>query len=239
MAIDRASEQGDTALALAAMAGDRDALRTLWERHRRWIAAVLLAHKPRFEDLDDLLQEVAVAMVSRIDTLRDPRHVRAWLRTVAINAARAAARSGSYRPDLDEHPDRHLSNDPLDQHEALALNEEMGSMLVRLRELPAAYREPLLLRAVHGMSSRVIGDMMGVSPATVDTRVARARTMLREANRPAATSTPSASASGLGADSAAVAKTAHPHISHPHASATSSPAADASSIRISSARQDP
>jgi hypothetical protein len=45
---------------------------------------------------------------------------------------------------------------------------------------------------VHGMSSRVIGELMGVSPATVDTRVARARTMLRETAKERAISTPGA-----------------------------------------------
>ncbi len=72
----------DACVALA-MGGDRGAIRRLWEENRRWVAAVLLAHKPALEELDDLLQEVAMTLVSKIHTLREETNFRAWLRTVA------------------------------------------------------------------------------------------------------------------------------------------------------------
>ena len=78
----------DGSLALAAMSGDRGAMESLWRRHRRWIAAVLLAHKSADDQLDDLLQEVAMTFVTRIDSLREPQHLRAWLRTVAMLSTR-------------------------------------------------------------------------------------------------------------------------------------------------------
>ena len=46
--------------------------------------------------------------------------------------------------------------------------------------LPEAYREPLVLRALQGMRSQEISQILEIPPATVDTRVARARRMLRE-----------------------------------------------------------
>jgi DNA-directed RNA polymerase specialized sigma24 family protein len=64
----------------------------VWREHRRWVAAILLAHKPRETDVDDLLQVVAVSVVRKIGELRDPGALKPWLRTVAINAARAAGR---------------------------------------------------------------------------------------------------------------------------------------------------
>ena len=42
------------------------------------------------------------------------------------------------------------------------------------------YREPLLLRSLHGMSQRMIASTLGVPGTTVETRLARARKMLRE-----------------------------------------------------------
>jgi DNA-directed RNA polymerase specialized sigma24 family protein len=67
-------------------------IQRIWREHRRWVAAILLAHKPRETDLDDLLQVVAVAVVRKIGELRDPEALKPWLRTVAINAARASGR---------------------------------------------------------------------------------------------------------------------------------------------------
>jgi RNA polymerase sigma-70 factor (ECF subfamily) len=172
----------------AAMAGDTDAMRALWERHRRWVAAVLLAHKPGFEDLEDLLQEVAMTFVSKIDTLRDEAGFRAWLRTIALNAARAAGRKGKYRPRAGLPPHDHLPGAGGSDHR-IERDEQLRDILGRVAQLPEAYRQPLLLRAMKGMRSREIAELLDIPPATVDTRIARARRMLRDgqedARRPA------------------------------------------------------
>lgn len=169
-------------LVAAAMTGDADAIRALWERHRRWVAAVLLAHKPAFEDLEDLLQEVAVTFVSKINTLRDESSLRAWLRTIALNVARAAGRSGKYRPRGELPPDDRLARGGGLDHR-LTIDEQFRDMLHRVAQLPEAYREPLLLRAVRGLHSKQIAELLDIPPATVDTRIARARRMLRDGQR--------------------------------------------------------
>ncbi len=163
----------------AAVSGDRAAIDALWEQHRRWVAAVLLAHKPALDDLDDLLQDVAMTMVTKLHTLRDHRHLRAWLRTVAINVARASARSARSRPVIHT-PDLDTSQPSLRLHNDAAQQDETSRILEMVQELPEAYREPLVLRALHGMRSRQISEIMDIPEATVDTRVARARRMLLE-----------------------------------------------------------
>lgn len=171
------------ALAAAAMAGEREAIESLWEMHRRWVAAVILSHKPRGADLDDLLQEVAMTLVGKIATVRDPRHVRAWLRTVAVNAARAVARSRHSRPQLRlVGVDRQESETPPIDISAVR-DEESRRLLALVGQLPEAYREPLMLRALHGMRSRMIAEILDIPEATVDTRISRARKMLRELAR--------------------------------------------------------
>ena len=170
---------GDPVVA-AAMRGNGEAIRALWEQHRRWIAAVLLAHKPSFEELEDLLQEVVVVFVSKVNTLREETNLRAWLRVIAVNTARAAARSGKYRPrqGLSEEI---VESFPRSVDEQVASREQAGRLMQRLRSLPESYREPLLLRAMNGMRSRQIAEILAIEPATVDTRIARARRMLQEA----------------------------------------------------------
>lgn len=165
-----------------ALGGDPDAVAALWRQHRRWVAAVLIAHKPAEADVDDLLQEVAMTMVAKIHTVRDGTNVRAWLRTVAVNSARAMARRARSRPRLTSAED--VTNLPSQGLESgpgmVAESEGMDRVLGHVTELPEVYREPLLLRALQGMSSREISEILEIPPATVDTRVARARRMLRE-----------------------------------------------------------
>lgn len=172
----------------AAGAIGADEIRRIWRENRRWVAAILLAHKPRETDVEDLLQVVAVAVVRKIGELRDPSALRPWLRTVAINAARASGREVTRSR-------RHLR---LAREQAVAgggcradgagsiasgdaeRDDEARRLMDLARSLPEGYREPLLLRCVRGMSYRQIGAVLDLPETTIETRIARGRRMLRE-----------------------------------------------------------
>ncbi len=170
---------------------DHESLRVLWQEHRRWVAAILLAHKPKWADVDDLLQEVAVAVVRKVGDLRDADALKPWLRTVAINAANAAARNGKRRSTTKSLEDAADERTPViarigvEEHPTGAtartrVQEEARRILELAQKLPDGYREPLLMKAVQGMSYRQIGEVMGLPETTVETRIARGRKMLRE-----------------------------------------------------------
>jgi RNA polymerase sigma-70 factor (ECF subfamily) len=179
--------EGHDAVA-AAIRGDADAVRDVWIENRRWVAAVLLAHKPRETDLEDLLQDVAMTFVRTIGRLRDETTLRPWLRTVAINAARAAGRDTKRRrarfawrgPETEGQTE--LAPTPQGDEPAGSVERhEVTGRLTRLAaQLPDGYREPLILKCVRGMSYRQIGTLMGLPETTVETRIARGRRMLRE-----------------------------------------------------------
>lgn len=155
----------------------------VWREHRRWVAAILLAYKPRWADLDDLLQDVAMTVVRHAHELRDASAVKPWLRSVAMNAARAAARSGNVRHGYLESlrsagqaapPAAEAADAPTQASEAQARIVELAS------KLPDGYREPLLLKAVRDLSYKQIGQILNLPETTVETRIARARRMLRD-----------------------------------------------------------
>lgn len=166
---------------------DEADLIALWEENRRWVAAILLAHKPRYADLDDLLQEVALTVLRHGPEVRDPGSFRPWLRTVAINAARLAARAGRLRQHLsmDEPREDRPGSDGLAANTQTADTgtakvEEADRLLKLAAGIPEGYREPLLLKALRDLSYREIGAIMGLPETTIETRIARGRRMLRE-----------------------------------------------------------
>lgn len=164
-------------LVLAAQAGDRGAMQQLWCQHRRWLAVILTAHAPREAEVADLLQEVAVTMVTKIETLQDTQALRPWLRQVAINIARTAARR--------QRPMRRLSDTEADGvTETVPADSQRGEsyrrILQQMAELPLKYREPLMLRAIKDMTYQQIGEVLELPVTTVETRISRARRMLRE-----------------------------------------------------------
>ena len=154
-------------------------LREVWSENRRWVAAILLAHKPRDSELDDLLQDVAMTLVRRIHDVRDPSKIRPWLRTVAINAARAAGRKRKVRLRL-ANSEVDVEREPARESEPEALKDEARLALEAAQRLHPDYREPLLLRCVRGMSYKRIAQTLDLPVTTIETRIARARRMVRE-----------------------------------------------------------
>lgn len=158
----------------------------LWREHRRWVAAVILAHMPRDADLEDLLQDVALLMVRSIHTLHDIHAIRPWLRTIAINRSRSAARKRKVRMRLvreTENPDTisgvEIGSIAAEKDRQARL--ERGKRLIDAAQtLPPAYREPLLLRCVRGMSQKQVADVLDLPETTIETRLVRARRMIRE-----------------------------------------------------------
>ncbi len=168
----------------AAMGGDESALSALWRSHKRWLAAILLSHKPREIDVEDLMQDVAVKLVTKIHTLRDPNAFRPWLRQIAINAARESARSvnrqRNERSSLEPN-DIEVANPKIEAAPAVAERQEEGaSLLAFAQTLPPDFREPVLLRCVQGLSCKQIAEILQLPVTTIETRLSRGRRMLRE-----------------------------------------------------------
>lgn len=182
------SRAEDEALIRRAIGGEAEAMQALWVACRRWVAAVCLAHMPRESDLEDLLQDVAVAFVRHVHTVRDPGAFKGWLRQIAMNTARAAGRERTRRKRLDPEAHRHRaqfrpepSDDPPESSAAVSgPRNEAERLLALALELPESYREPLLLRCVRGMSYKQIEAVTGLPESTIETRIARGRRMLRE-----------------------------------------------------------
>jgi len=174
-------------LVAQAVDGDQDAVRRIWARHRRWVAAILIAHMPREAEVDDLLQDVATLVVSKIHGLRGGEAaLRPWLRAIAISVAKTRGRRTQVRKagwlklvnwaggwSVDGEQQR-------DDAATTPLIEEGRRLMNLAKDLPDGYREPLLLKCVQGMSYKEIGEAMGLPDTTIETRIARARRMLRE-----------------------------------------------------------
>jgi RNA polymerase sigma-70 factor (ECF subfamily) len=193
MAQQQPTEEG---LVERARSGDRRAQEDLWRAHRRWVAAIILAHRPRAVDVDDLMQEAAVKFLSKLPTLRDPGAFRPWLRRIVINLCRGAARGRRPTLRLAEEARTEAAEASGDRvmppaspagpsSEIAARREAARRLLEHALTLPPDYREPLLLRCVRSLTYQQIGEILELPVTTVETRLARARRMLRDEVGPA------------------------------------------------------
>ena len=152
----------------AARDGDRDAFGRLYDRFAPMVHGILMARTPRGE-VDDLAQDVFLLALRRLHTLRDAGAFGPWLAAIARNRATDYHRRA---PELTELPEGLTANDP---HEAEAL-----AVLTAIRTLPDAYREPLTLRLVEGMTGPEIAARTGLTPASVRVNLYRGLKQLRE-----------------------------------------------------------
>ena len=183
--------QAEPSQVQAACSGDQDALQELWRMHRRWVAAIVLAHRPRSVEVDDLMQEVALKLVSKFSTLREASAFKPWLRQIVINICRGAARN--LKPTLHFAAGERDGVTPMEKGRVampeaaeafgtrgIDQREAAQRLLTQAMSLPSDYREPLLLRCVRSMSYQQISDVLELPVTTIETRLARARRMLRE-----------------------------------------------------------
>jgi RNA polymerase sigma-70 factor (ECF subfamily) len=166
--------------------GDRDAQDALWRANRRWVAAIILAHRPRSVDVEDLMQDVAVKFISKLQTLRDASSFKPWLRQIAINSCRGAARRDrpSLRLAAGEQPESgEIATPALERdvgRSGIEHRDAAARLYAQLLTLPSEYAEPLIMRCVQDLSYQQISEILGLPITTVETRLARARRMLRQ-----------------------------------------------------------
>lgn len=167
-----------------AATGDAEACSELWALHRRWLATVVLAHVPSGVEIEDVLQEVAMRLLRGIGSLDNPKTFPSWIRTVAIHATVSVARRANVRnrlvatnPYEDEATPEHVIRSDRERAEQ---RESLEHTLALLQRLPNDYREALMLRAIDGMSQREIAATLALPVTTIESRLARARRMLRE-----------------------------------------------------------
>lgn len=152
----------------AARRGDRAAFGQLFLRYAPLVHGVLLARMPR-ADADDLMQDVFVTALERLATLVEVEKVGAWLATLARNRAIDVWRA---KPKLALVPEVTSSMQPP--------RAEVGEVLAIIRSLPEAYREPLVLRLVEGLSGPEIAEQVGLTPDSVRVNLFRGMKLLRE-----------------------------------------------------------
>lgn len=165
-----------------AQRGDRAAADRLVREHDSWVRSVIYGVTGKPQLVDDIAQQVWTQVWERLESLQEPSRLRSWLYSVARNAAidygeaqnrrRAASidDAGATLADRrDPGPVANVGGDELRQ-----------TLLQAVAALPALYREPFVLRHLEDWSYAEIGALLGLPEETVETRLVRARRLLRE-----------------------------------------------------------
>lgn len=146
-----------------------ESLRRAVERYRDMVFRIAYTYMRCAADADDVTQDVFVKLM-RSDTAFDSeKHLRRWLVRVTVNTCRSLFRTPWRRVEDIEGYAGALAM-PTKEH------EELFAAVMRL---PERYRVPIVLFYYGGFSTDEIAELVRVRPATVRTRLSRARARLR------------------------------------------------------------
>ena len=170
------SASRDASLVDAARRGDRGAYGELYGIYARMIHGILLARVPPAE-VDDLVQDVFLQALPRLNSLRDSERFGAWLAAIARNRASDYYRRSRGAAELSDP----IAAEQIEDRAATGAEmAQAAAILAAIRALPDAYREPLILRLVEGMTGPEIAARTGLTPGSVRVNLHRGMQQLRE-----------------------------------------------------------
>jgi RNA polymerase sigma-70 factor, ECF subfamily len=172
----------DSALIKLTLAGQTESFAVLTNRHLPAVRRRIGSMVPNTTDADDLLQEVLLKVWCHLSTFRSESTFRSWMTSIAINEAFQFYRRRRSRPNCQALPDFDIlisgNESPL---QSLTRTETTQVVRLAIVELPAKYRDALILRHFEQMSLSETAQTLQLSIGTVKSRLYRGRRMLSAA----------------------------------------------------------
>jgi RNA polymerase sigma-70 factor (ECF subfamily) len=155
------------------LTGDEGAFRQLYRRHTPRLYQFVLRFLGGAEmDAEDVVQEVWIQAVRRLDGFRWEARLETWLTAIGLNVARDHLRKRYRRGETQA----------LDVTDLPAADRPVAERIdldTAITALPDGYRTVLVLHDIEGFKHHEIAEALGISPGTSKSQLSGARRVLR------------------------------------------------------------
>jgi len=156
--------------------GDEAAFDEIVLRFQREIAALASRLLAWPVDVDDVVQEVFLAVYLNLKRFRGQSSLRSWIFTIAVNKCRSRARKRwLFKRELS----RALPEMQVSAADSVA-KETQQALHQTVQRLSIKYREPIVLKYLQELPTDQICRILGVSRNTLNVRLSRARQQLKQ-----------------------------------------------------------
>jgi len=182
--VTRDSQEEDRTLAIAAGKGDSHAFEQLVLRHKASLYRLARRYVGDADEAYDIVQEAFVAAWLALRRFDPTQSFISWLRTILLNRCRDHARRRSVRRRilalfLHESPQSHEPAERESEREQDLLElRRLRHLDHAIAELPAIYKEPLLLTLVSGLTQPETARELNITVKAVEMRIRRAKLRL-------------------------------------------------------------
>lgn len=170
----------DASLAQQAQCGDRSAFEQLSERHAPRLTRYLVTMTGDAHAAEDLMQESLQRALASLADLRQPERFASWLLSIACNACRNHLRRQLQRAHGGDEMLPQLTDDHHSALSSLVRREDAAQLAMAIDRLPILLREAFVLFAVEGLPYTEIALATEASVGTLQVRVHRAKSLLRQ-----------------------------------------------------------
>lgn len=153
--------------------------------HEDWLRTALLARLGNYAEVEEVMQEIAVAAATQSAKSQPVERAGPWLYRVAIRQVMLFRRKAGRRKKLlagfarDRQP-AEVDSRTRSPIEFLLSEERRGEVRDAMSRISERDRQLLLLKYVDGLSYGDIAKRLGVSAAAIQSRLHRARAAMRE-----------------------------------------------------------
>jgi RNA polymerase sigma factor CnrH len=180
------ADASDADLARRAQAGDKRAFDQLARRHKGALYRFIRRYVGHGDDAYDILQESFISAWLALPRYDGQRAFLTWLRAIALNKCRDQGRRLAVRrrilrlfalerpQDPEAAPDARSEAEKREAYRLMRLDEAIA-------QLPAFYKEPLLLTTVMGLSQQDTASQLNTTAKAIEMRIRRAKKKLAEA----------------------------------------------------------
>lgn len=154
-------------------------------QHDRWLRTIVYARLGEKQAVEDVMQEIALAVVAQKAPLTDCNRLGAWLYRIAVRQALLYRRQrGRQRKLMSAYAtiqavrEKHASTD--DTFRWLLDDERYDMLRAAINRLPRRDAEILLLKYSEGWSYLELAQHLGISQSAIEARLHRARHRLRQ-----------------------------------------------------------
>lgn len=153
--------------------GESHYFKPLYDRHHQKIFALCYRFMRNMEDAEDMVQEIFMRMLKKINSFDGRSSFATWFHRLAVNALINAEKKRA-RASSPVSPPAHEPSAPhTDSSIGLALEQAIAT-------LPAGFRQVFILHDQEGFDHTEIAGILGCSVANSKSQLCRARSALRQ-----------------------------------------------------------
>ena len=178
-------KENDVQLIHRTLSGDDEAFSILVKKYRKRVHTFAWRQVGDFHFAEEVTQDIFLQVHKKLSTLRNPKQFSGWLYVIAYRLCNNWHRSNktaamqllehTNHAEVDEFSYRSYE---LEARETEAVERRREVVKVLLRKLPESERTVVMLYYLSEMTTKEIGNFLGVSVNTIKSRLQRARKRL-------------------------------------------------------------